>query len=82
MSSDVSKRACDAEITKLEAELRISKQAQRDSAAELRFYENEQCAAEGALADEANSRNGTEEGDEDVITEIGTFPCMPLQLKS
>jgi len=82
MASEASKRACDAEITKLEAELRIAKQAQRDSAAALRFHENEQCAAEDALADEANSRNGTEEGDEDVITEIGTCRCMPLKLES
>jgi len=52
MASEASKRACDAEITKLEAELRIAKQAQRDSAAALRFHENEQCAAEDALADD------------------------------
>lgn len=69
------KEACAAKVAKLEADLKLARAAQKDLAAEVRFYENEMCTEEDSLAEETAKRekDNDKENDEDVCVNVGDF---------
>ena len=75
-ASDAEKECCQAALEKAQSDLKISKEKQKDMAAELRFYQDKEMREEEALealeestkaSAQSVRKRQAEEGDEEVI---------------
>ena len=72
-ASDAEKERCHAALEKAQSDLKISKEKQKDMAAELRFYQDKEMREEEALEESTKAsaqsvrKRQAEEGDEEVI---------------
>ena len=78
-ASDAEKECCQAALEKAQSDLKISKEKQKDMAAELRFYQDKEMREEEALEEleestkasaHSGSKRQAEEGDEEVIFDV------------
>ena len=73
-ASDAEKECCQAALEKAQSDLKISKEKQKDMAAELRFYQDKEMREEEEALEESTKASAqsvrkrqAEEGDEEVI---------------
>jgi hypothetical protein len=67
------KAKCEAEVAKLAEALGIAKKAQKDQAAQLRYYQNKELEEEDRLEEETGCRKTEDEDYDDIVLEVGDF---------